>query len=83
MSHATKRRDEGMPQAPDSVGLPDLAPARTEASPPNVPKHRGTTTSSNQPGSEDDIGDNADGRAPRPDFGPAARTNLVTAAHIT
>jgi hypothetical protein len=26
-----------MPQAPDPIGLPDLAPARTEASPPNVP----------------------------------------------
>ena len=33
-----------MPQAPDPIGLPDLAPARTEASPPNLPTatHPGT-----------------------------------------
>jgi hypothetical protein len=70
-----------MPQAPDPIGLPDLAPARTEASPPNVPNIDNLTTAGSEPTSNEAVGDNVDGTAARPDFGPSARTSLVTPAH--
>ena len=71
-----------MPQAPDPIGLPNLAPARTEASPPNVPDIDNLTTAGSKPTQVPDnhAGDHADGTSPRPDFGPSARTSLVTAA---
>ena len=75
MSPRTGGRDEGMPQAPDPIGLPDLAPARTEASPPNVPDirepHDSRLRTNQVP--NNDAGDNADDASPRPDlraFGP-------------
>ena len=71
-----------MPQAPDPIGLPDLAPARTEASPPNVPDidNLNSKLGTNQI-PDDHVGDDADGTSPRPDFGPSAQTSLVTPAH--
>ena len=49
MSPRTGGRDEGMPQAPDPIGLPDLAPARTEASPPTCPTSTNLTTAGSEP----------------------------------
>ena len=72
-----------MPQAPDPIGLPDLAPARTEASPPNVPNIDNLTTAAPNQIPDNDDGDNADGTSPRLDFGPSARTTLVTATTAT
>jgi len=44
-----------MPQAPDPIGLPDLAPARTEANPaPCPPLQHATAAGHHQPTSPDD-----------------------------
>ena len=38
-----------LPQAPDPLGLSDLAPARTEASPPNVPNIDNSADNDSEP----------------------------------
>ena len=76
----TRGRDEGMPQAPDPIGLPALAPARTEASPPTCPTPTDLTTAGSEPTRfpTDNVGDNADDAPTRPDLRAYGPDHLVS-----